>query len=99
MISHRDRVLMTLDHCEADRVPLALGGTQTGILVEPYNALKKALRLNTPTQVSNIVLGLARIEEAVLQRFDIDIRHVLPGQADQFQFELLADDSFYDEFS
>jgi uroporphyrinogen decarboxylase len=98
MISHRDRVLTTLDHREADRVSMDLGGTQTGILVAPYNELKKALGLNTPTQVSNTVLGLAYIEEAVLQRFDIDFRHVLPGQADQYHFELLTDDSFYDEF-
>jgi uroporphyrinogen decarboxylase len=98
MISHRDRVLAALDHRESDRVPVDLGGTQTGILVEPYNALKRVLGLSTPTEVGNIVLGLARIEEVVLQRFDIDFRHVLPGQSDQFRFELLADNSFYDEF-
>jgi uroporphyrinogen decarboxylase len=98
MLSHRDRVLITLYHREPDRIPVDLGGTQTGILVEPYNALKQALGMKTPTQVRNIVLGLAHIDEAVLQRFDIDIRHVLPGQPDKFHFELLADDSFYDEF-
>ncbi len=98
MLSHRDRVLTALDHMEPDRVPLDLGGTQTSILVEPYNALKRVLGLNSPTQVSNIVLGLARTEEAVLERFDIDFRHVLPGLPDNFQFELLADDSFFDEF-
>lgn len=98
MISHRDRVLMALEHRETDRVPVDLGGTQTGMLVEPYDALKTRLGLDTPTQVGNIVLGLAKIEEAVLKRFDIDIRHVLPGQPDQYHFELLPDDSFYDEF-
>lgn len=89
---------MALNHAEADRVPVDLGGTQTGLLVDAYNALKGELGLNTPTQVSNIVLGLARIEEAVLERFDIDFRHVLPGQSDQYQFVLLPDDSFFDEF-
>jgi uroporphyrinogen decarboxylase len=75
-----------------------MGGTQTGILVEPYEILKRVLQLDTPTRVGNIVLGLARIEEEVLQRFDIDFRHVLPGTPDHYHFELLADDSFYDEF-
>lgn len=98
MLSHRDRVLTALNHRKPDRVPLDLGGTQTSILAEPYNALKQVLGLSTPTQISNIVLGLARTEEAVLKRFDIDFRHVLPGQSDNFQFELQVDDSFYDEF-
>lgn len=98
MLSHRDRVRMSLAHQEPDRVPLDLGGTQTGMLVEPYDALKRLLGLNTPTQVSNIVMGLARIEEPLLQRFDIDFRHVLPGLPDAYRFELLPDDSFLDEF-
>ncbi len=98
MLSHRDRVLMTLDHRDPDRVPVDLGGTQTGILVEPYNALKQRLGIDTPTQVGNMVLGLARIEEPVLERFDIDFRHVLPGQPDRYRFDLLPDDSFFDEF-
>jgi uroporphyrinogen decarboxylase len=98
MLSHRERVLTALAHLEPDRVPLDLGGTQTSMLVEPYDALKQALGLDTPTQVSNIVMGLARIEEAVLERFDIDFRHVLPRMPDSYRFELLADDSFYDEF-
>ncbi len=98
MLSHRDRVLTALAHRKPDRVPLDLGGTQTGMLVEPYDALKRQLGLTTPTQVGNIVMGLARIEEPVLQRFDIDIRHVLPRSPDGYRFELLPDDSFYDEF-
>jgi uroporphyrinogen decarboxylase len=98
MLSHRDRVLTTLDHQTADRVPIDLGGTQTSMLVEPYDALKRRLGINTPTRVSNIVLGLADIEEMVLERFDVDFRHVLPGPADDFGLEILPDDSFYDEF-
>lgn len=98
MISHRDRVLTALEHKKTDRVPLDLGGTQTGILVEPYNALKKSLGIKSHTYVSNILLGLAQIEEQVLNRFDIDFRHVLPRQSDKFKLKLNQDDSFYDEF-
>jgi uroporphyrinogen decarboxylase len=98
MLSHRDRVLTALNHQEPDRVPIDLGGTQTGMLAEPYNALKHEIGLHTPTKVSNIVLGLASIEQQVLERFDIDFRHVLPGNSDDYIFELLPDDSFYDEF-
>lgn len=98
MLSHRERVLTALEHREPDRVPLDLGGTQTSILVEPYNALKARLGLETPTRVNNIVLGLAKIEEPVLERFEIDFRHVLPGMPDEYHFELREDDSFLDEF-
>ncbi|RPI80991.1 MAG: hypothetical protein EHM41_21570 [Chloroflexi bacterium] len=98
MLSHRERVLTALDHKSPDRVPVDMGGTQTSLLAEPYDALKRKLGISTPTSVSNIVLGLAKTEEAVLERFDIDFRHVLPGQSDDYQFELLPDDSFYDEF-
>jgi uroporphyrinogen decarboxylase len=98
MISHRDRVMTALEHKKTDRVPLDLGGTQTSILVEPYNALKKSLGINTHTHISNILLGLAEIDEQILNRFDIDFRHVLPKQSNDFKFELNQDDSFFDEF-
>jgi uroporphyrinogen decarboxylase len=97
-LSHRERVLFALEHQEPDRVPLDLGGTQTSLLVEPYDELKRALGIHTPTETQNIVLGLARIEEAVLERFDIDFRHILPRAPSSWKFELLPDDSFYDEW-
>jgi uroporphyrinogen decarboxylase len=98
MITHRERVLFALNHEQPDRVPVDLGGTQTGILAEPYRALKQTIGLNSPTEIGNIVLGLARIEEEVLQRFDIDFRHVLPRFPKSYTFSLLPDNSFYDEW-
>lgn len=97
-LTHRDRVLVALEHQEPDRVPLDFGGTQTSILVEPYNALKRMLAVRSPTQTQNLVLGLARVEEPVLERFDIDVRHVLPRPPGTWFFKLLPDDSFYDEW-
>jgi len=97
-LTSRQRVLCALTHEEPDRVPLDFGGTQTGILVQPYNELKSALGLETPTQVGNLVLGLARIEEPVLERFAIDFRHILPRMPATWKFELRADDSFYDDW-
>jgi len=97
-LSHRERVQIALAHEQPDRVPLDLGGTQTSILVEPYNALKVALGLSTPTAVKNVVLGLADVEEPVLDRFDIDFRHILPKMPSTWKYELLPDDSFYDDW-
>lgn len=98
MLSHRERVLTALNHQQTDRVPIDLGGTQTGILIEPYNALKQRLGIDTPSKIGNFVMGLVEVEDAVLERFDIDFRHVLPGMSDDFNLVLLPDDSFYDEF-
>jgi uroporphyrinogen decarboxylase len=98
MLSHSDRVRSALEHVQPDRVPLDLGGTQTGILGEPYDALKRALNIPTPTTIGNIVMGLARVEEEVLRHFDIDFRHVLPGTPQSYTFTLFSDDSFYDEW-
>ncbi len=97
-MNHRERVLTALDHQEPDRVPLDLGGTQTSILVQPYAALKSLLGLTTPTELQNRVLGLALVEEGVLKRFDVDLRHILPGVPSTWKLELLPDDSFYDEW-
>ncbi len=97
-VTHRDRVITALDHQEPDRVPLDLGGTQTGILVDPYNALKQMLGVQSPTEIGNVTMGLARVEEAVLERFDIDFRHIRPRPPDTWSLKLLADDSFLDEW-
>jgi uroporphyrinogen decarboxylase len=97
-MTSRERVLTALSHYEPDRVPIDFGGTQTSILVEPYNALKNALGISTPTQTANLVLGLARIEEPVLERFGVDFRHILPKTPSGWKFELLPDDSFFDEW-
>ncbi|HKZ54423.1 MAG TPA: uroporphyrinogen decarboxylase family protein [Anaerolineales bacterium] len=97
-LSHRERVQMALDHRQPDRVPLDLGGTQTSIHTLAYRALKRALGIATPTETQNIVLGLARLEPEVLERFDIDFLHILPGMPDTWTFQLNADDSFHDEW-
>jgi uroporphyrinogen decarboxylase len=97
-LTHRDRVLTALEHSEPDRVPIDFGGTQTSILVEPYNTLKRTLDIQSPTETHNLVLGLARVEEPVLERFDVDFRHVLPRPADTWALQLRPDDSFTDEW-
>lgn len=80
-------------------MPIDFGGTQTSILVKPYNALKRSLGVRSPTETENLALGLAKVEEPVLERFDIDFRHVLPRLPDTWSFELLPENSFYDEWS
>jgi hypothetical protein len=49
MMNSRERVQLALNHQEADRVPLDLGGCgQTGMHVSSVYALRQALRLDPP---------------------------------------------------
>jgi uroporphyrinogen decarboxylase len=89
---------MSLAHQEPDRVPLDLGGTQTSIHSVAYRALKEYLKLGGNVETQNIVLGLAHVEDAVLQRFDVDLRHVLPGMPEGWTLEFDEEDSFLDEW-
>jgi uroporphyrinogen decarboxylase len=97
-ITSRERVLTALSHEEPDRVPIDLGGTQTGIMVEPYDGLKELLGITTETEVGNIFLGLARVEEEVMRRFQVDINHVLPHMPESWHLEVEEDNSFLDEW-
>jgi uroporphyrinogen decarboxylase len=97
-ITSRERVLIALDHKEPDRVPVDLGGTQTGIMVEPYDHLKGLLGIQSESEVGNIFLGLARVEEEVLQRFQVDINHVLPHLPEAWSLKIEKDNSLQDEW-
>jgi len=75
--THRQRVLSALDHRQPDRVPLDLGTVASGLTREAYERLKVALGIDSPTQVWQR-RNLAQIDEAILRRFDIDTRQLVP---------------------
>ncbi len=75
--THRQRVLTALDHRAPDRVPLDLGTVASGLTHEAYLALKAHLGIQSPTLVWQR-RQLAQIDEAILRRFDIDTRQVVP---------------------
>jgi len=73
-MNSRERVLAALDHREADRVPIDLGGTrQSGIAAAAYHQLKRRLGLDTPTRVFDLYQMLAEVEEPLLKRFGADV--------------------------
>ena len=95
-MNHRERALAALNHQEPDRVPLDLGSTRnTGILEAPYRALVEYLGLDVAdTQASfgmNKVLGLAKPDEAVLQRLGTDFRGFYLGKPDVTREKMLPD--------
>jgi uroporphyrinogen decarboxylase len=79
------RLLTALDHCQPDRVPIDLGGNQTGIHKFAYEKLLAHLGLNEEIVIMDLVQQLAKPSEAVLQRLRVDTRYVWAGGAASFK--------------
>jgi uroporphyrinogen decarboxylase len=72
----RDRLNRALNHEVPDRVPLDLGGFQTGIHKRAYSDLLDYLDIEDEIQILDPVQQLAKPCEQVLQRFHIDTRYI-----------------------
>ena len=83
-LSSRERLLRALDHEEPDRIPIDLGGNQTGIHRFAYRALIDHLGLEEEIEVMDAVQQLARPSEAVLERLRVDTRYIAAGAASDF---------------
>jgi uroporphyrinogen decarboxylase len=84
-MTSRQRMLAALNHQEPDRVPIDLGGNQTGIHKFAYQALTKHLGIDDPVTIMDAVQQLAQPCEAVLERFHVDTRYVRAGAAADFR--------------
>jgi uroporphyrinogen decarboxylase len=83
-LTPRQRVLTALEHREPDRVPIDLGGNQTGIHRLAYETLLARLGWQEDIEIMDAVQQLARPSEAVLQRLRIDTRYIHAGAAADF---------------
>jgi uroporphyrinogen decarboxylase len=85
MMTPRERVLAALDHRQPDRVPIDLGGNQTGIHKVAYRKLIEHLGLEEEIVIMDLVQQLAKPSEAVLERLHVDTRYVAAGGAKRFK--------------
>ncbi|MBN2294482.1 MAG: hypothetical protein JXM70_18785, partial [Pirellulales bacterium] len=81
----RERVLAAIEHRIPDRVPIDLGGNQTGIHKFAYEALLKYLGIEDQVTIMDAVQQLAEPCEAVLERFHVDTRYIAAKAPDDFQ--------------
>ncbi len=73
-MNSRQRVVRAINHQQADRVPIDVGGTrQSGIAASTYHQLKRRLGLDTPTLVYDLYQMLAEIEQPVIERLGGDV--------------------------
>lgn len=84
-MTSRQRVLRALNHEIPDRVPLDLGGNQTGIHKSAYRNLLKYLHLPEEITLMDAVQQLAKPSEQVLERFHIDTRYIAAGAASSWK--------------
>jgi uroporphyrinogen decarboxylase len=80
-MTSRQRVLKALNHEIPDRVPIDLGGNQTGIHKFAYRALLDHLGIQDEPVIMDPVQQLARPCEALLERFHVDTRYIAAGAA------------------
>jgi len=102
-LTHRERVLIALNHQEPDRVPLDLGGTYaSSISRKAYENLKQYLTLNHPTVIMRKWADIVKPDESILTYFDIDTRIIMPradkGWVEGWREEVLPDGSSKDEW-
>jgi uroporphyrinogen decarboxylase len=83
-MSARQRLLTALDHEIPDRVPIDLGGNQTGIHKLAYEALIRHMGIDDQPVIMDAVQQLARPCEAVLERFHVDTRYIAAKAPDGF---------------
>jgi uroporphyrinogen decarboxylase len=74
IMTSRERVLRAVNFQDIDRVPIDLGGMKaSGISVKAYNQVKARLSMRTPTRIWDPKFMIASVEEAVMQRFHLDV--------------------------
>jgi len=99
LMSSRERVWKALNHQVPDRVPLDFGSRGSGLAFGAYEELKKRLGIETPTQVLDQRLGLAVVDESILDRFHIDTRYVyMKGSTSWDPKADSGEDTFIDEW-
>lgn len=74
----RERVLLTLNHKEPDRVPYDMGGTVvTGIHIQAYRNLRRYLQMpDKEIELDHLYQQLARVDDDMLDRLQVDVRSI-----------------------
>ena len=100
-MNSRERLKLSLNHKEPDKIPIELNGTANSSLTkEAYRKLRAYLGMEEDKNinVSWITMGTVRAKEDLLIRYEIDTRPVYFKPSKITTIEFLPDGSFYDEF-
>jgi uroporphyrinogen decarboxylase len=97
VMTPRERVLLALNHKEPDRVPIDLGATIVSSIVKSsYIPLKKHLGLPLEEiKMLDYVQQLPYVDEALMQRFGVDLRMVQLPAATAPGLNIFEDGDYY----
>lgn len=84
-MTSRERVLRALNHQAPDRVPIDLGGFQTGIHKKAYAELLSYLGIEEEIVTLDPVQQLAKPSEEILKHFRVDTRYICTRAPDSFK--------------
>jgi len=84
-LTPRQRLTKALNHEIPDRVPIDLGGNQTGIHKNAYRALVRHLGIPDDVRIMDAVQQLAQPCERVLERLHVDTRYVWAGAPESWR--------------
>ncbi len=84
-LTPRERVQKALNHEIPDRVPIDLGGFQTGIHKRAYQNLLLHLGIEDEIQILDPVQQLALPCDQLLERFHVDIRYIVAHGPEGFE--------------
>lgn len=84
-MTSRDRVLRAINHQVPDRVPIDLGGFQTGIHRAAYSELIGILEYEEEVVLLDPVQQIVRPSERVLERFHVDTRYICAHAPESFK--------------
>lgn len=76
-LTSRERIRLTLEHKEADRVPIDLGGSDcTTITEKPYEELKKTLGIKKTARIFSTRFQTVFVDDEVQQLLHSDVRPI-----------------------
>lgn len=84
-LTARERLRLALNHQEADRMPIDLGGFQTGIHRRVYEDLLQHLGWQEDITILDPVQQLAVPSERLLERLHADVRYITAHGPDSFR--------------
>lgn len=91
-MTSRERLLTALNHREPDRVPIDLGGNQTGIHKFAYQSLLQHLGIKDEIRIMDAVQQLAQPCEELLRRFHVDTRYISAGPASDWKGGIVCEE-------
>jgi uroporphyrinogen decarboxylase len=96
-MNSRERVATTLNHKNADRPPIDLGGAASGLNDIAYFRLKDYLNIVGDIEPFRIGTTVSYYDERILEKLDIDFRRLIAKKTDKFPV-FSSDGSFVNEW-